>query len=337
MMLLEKMMQAEASEGVIGHLFIIDSGGGQGDYLQTLAACIKSDIKKPVVAWVNGTCASAAYWIAACADEIYANEDTNMIGSIGVLNRFVDMKGLLEKMGITEYETYADQSDLKNKEVRDIREGDDKEMKALVNPWAKSFIALVKEVRPQLNAEEAFRGKIYMANEAKVIGMIDDVKPKGHAIMRVYELAKERQQTEVSTQNQLDMKKLESVLGGPMEIHNGGAFLSKEQLDMIDAAMLAEDQVPVPQADFTAMRKQLDKLQSEFDAHKQSAETSQQGLTERVEKLETGAGAPPTDAFATEDPGTPKEEDELDKFEAQAREAAKVGLVSFEPAPKKYD
>lgn len=54
--------------------------------------------KKPMVAYVQGQCCSACYYIAAAADRIEATADS-MIGSIGTIMPHVEMKGLLDEIG----------------------------------------------------------------------------------------------------------------------------------------------------------------------------------------------------------------------------------------------
>lgn len=74
--------QALADPGVHAILLHLDSPGGEvngaSEFAQMVAAA-----EKPVWAYVGGTLASAAYWIASAADKIIA-ADTAIIGSIGV-------------------------------------------------------------------------------------------------------------------------------------------------------------------------------------------------------------------------------------------------------------
>ncbi len=57
-------------------------------------------LKKPVVAVMGGTAASAAYMIAVPAAHIFAREGT-LTGSIGVLLETAEVSGLLKMLGIT--------------------------------------------------------------------------------------------------------------------------------------------------------------------------------------------------------------------------------------------
>lgn len=64
----------------------IDSPGGTASGTSEVAQLVyDSRGIKPIVAYVNGMAASAAYWIASAADEIVIN-DTAVVGSIGVVS-----------------------------------------------------------------------------------------------------------------------------------------------------------------------------------------------------------------------------------------------------------
>lgn len=66
-------------------LLNIDSPGGEVNGVNEFANMVYAARgRKPIVAYVGGTGASAAYWIASAADEIVADE-TAILGSIGVI------------------------------------------------------------------------------------------------------------------------------------------------------------------------------------------------------------------------------------------------------------
>jgi signal peptide peptidase SppA len=78
----------------------IDSPGGtvQGVYGAALAVRTAAG-SKTVTAWCDGTCASAAYWLASGASHIYASP-TARIGSIGVYQAWYDVSENLKKAGV---------------------------------------------------------------------------------------------------------------------------------------------------------------------------------------------------------------------------------------------
>jgi ClpP class serine protease len=77
-------IQAAIDNPAIARLVLdLDSPGGQATGIAELAALIHAS-PKPVIAYVDGMAASAAYWIAAAADSIILSS-TALVGSIGVV------------------------------------------------------------------------------------------------------------------------------------------------------------------------------------------------------------------------------------------------------------
>jgi signal peptide peptidase SppA len=91
---------AAADEEVNAILLMIDSPGGTvagtRDLAQDVAAAAA---KKPVIAFMQDLCASAAYWIGSQATQAICNPDT-MVGSIGTYGVIHDMSGLAAMEGI---------------------------------------------------------------------------------------------------------------------------------------------------------------------------------------------------------------------------------------------
>jgi len=89
-----------ADDAVKAIVIDVDSPGGAVMGTDELSSIIFSSRgRKPIVAHVNATAASAAYWIATAADEIVVTP-SGVVGSIGVLMVHDDMSGALEKAGI---------------------------------------------------------------------------------------------------------------------------------------------------------------------------------------------------------------------------------------------
>lgn len=81
-------------------LLDVNSPGGMVDLVpETAAMMLERRGEKPVVAVANTLMASAAYWLAAQADEVYASPSA-LVGSIGVFGTHVDISAAEEKAGI---------------------------------------------------------------------------------------------------------------------------------------------------------------------------------------------------------------------------------------------
>ena len=159
-------------------LLDIDSPGGMVDGTQTLSQAIKNSPKKTIAYINDGMAASAAYWIASAADEIYCSQKTDVVGSIGVYVTFADFKAYYEKEGLKIHEIYSNRSSEKNKDYKDALAGNYDGIKADLDFIADEFIAAVKTNRPNINlsAGNPFKGATFYAEQALEIGLIDGIK-----------------------------------------------------------------------------------------------------------------------------------------------------------------
>ena len=101
--IMKQIREAAADDSVKALVLRIDSGGGSATAAEEIGRELKrfkEKTKKPVVATMGNTGASAAYWIAVCAsDKVYANA-TTLTGSIGVYMPYMNTEELFKKIGI---------------------------------------------------------------------------------------------------------------------------------------------------------------------------------------------------------------------------------------------
>lgn len=96
------MRSALEDEGSQALVLLINSPGGspvQAGIINDEILRLKAKYNKPVYAVVEETCASAAYYIAAAADEIFVDK-ASIVGSIGVLMDGFGFTGAMEKLGV---------------------------------------------------------------------------------------------------------------------------------------------------------------------------------------------------------------------------------------------
>lgn len=89
-------------EGAQAVVVLINSPGGspvQAGIINDELLRLKALYKKPVYAVVEESCASAAYYIAVAADQIFVDK-ASIVGSIGVLMDGFGFTGLMEKLGV---------------------------------------------------------------------------------------------------------------------------------------------------------------------------------------------------------------------------------------------
>jgi ClpP class serine protease len=183
MELVRYIQMAENNPRIISIIFLVNSPGGMLFYLDSTAAIIKA-ASKPTVSVVMNMAASAAMWLISATGYRIATSTMDQIGSIGVRTSYMDFnKFLKEKLGIGIYEIYASKSTRKDEEIRALLEKESDESLVL----AKSdFIneEFHRAIRTNLGLKEdseVFTGAIYFSEQAKELGLINEVNTLNYA------------------------------------------------------------------------------------------------------------------------------------------------------------
>jgi len=175
---LTSLKKAFAEPKVRAIILRINSPGGtpvQSAYIyDELMRLRKSVPEKKVYAIVADICASGAYYIAAGADEIYANP-SSIVGSIGVLMPNFGFAEGIKKLGVEQRTLYSG----KNKLFLDPFSTENPEQVAfaesLLNDIHQNFIDAVKAGREGKlkNNDEIFSGLFWTGDKALSLGLID--------------------------------------------------------------------------------------------------------------------------------------------------------------------
>lgn len=189
------LLTADANENISGHLVHISSGGGEAWYLDQLAETMRA-INKPIHAFIERVCGSAAYYIASQTDFISASTPFDLVGCIGTMVSFMDMRPMFEKWGMKFIEEYATNSELKNKKYNDLINGSPGQfIREELDPLRDKFVSDVKlcrEVIAKLPEDDpVLHGETFYASKSIKNGLIDIVEPFGAALQRVYNAALE--------------------------------------------------------------------------------------------------------------------------------------------------
>ena len=148
----------------------IDSPGGEANGISELAAMIYAARgRKPIVAYVGGTGASAAYWIAAACDKIYVN-DTAAVGSIGVVRAMPNPNASSAKdIEIVSSQSPNKRPDISTEGGRAVVQG---EVDSLADVFV-SRVALYRGVGADVVLERFGRGGCLIGADAVKAGMAD--------------------------------------------------------------------------------------------------------------------------------------------------------------------
>ena len=287
-----RLKQADADKNVIGHVLITESPGGHAAGVPELADAI-SALTKPIVAWVDGMSASAAYYINSYCDHIMASRATDSIGCIGTM---IEVQGY-PKYGQIEdgsfvARVYGDAATEKNDEFETALQGDFKLIKErILNPHNEQFIADVKANRTAAG-DEHLKGRTFFASE--VVGtLIDSIGSFEDAVNKVIELANvntsNSNTSKTNNSNKMafdNLNQIDSIRD--FELQDGQASFNEQQLSDIDAAL---------QAGTTASR-QVTTLQAENSTLTETVATKDARITELESALEAAKKGGATDTAA---------------------------------------
>ncbi len=158
----------------------IDSPGGTVTGIAETVAAIEAARKAaPVIAFVRGNCASAAFWIASACDRIVALH-TAKAGCVGAVVTVMDVGGLAKKMGVEIYRFTSGRTPGKNPAPGS--EEFNAETQRLIDAAGDAFLGDLARLRGtpgDLDAVADFYGRgAYMpAADALKAGWIDAVIP----------------------------------------------------------------------------------------------------------------------------------------------------------------
>jgi protease-4 len=162
----------------------VDSGGGLVGPSDEMWRNVKrlKDHGLYVVASYGSVAASGGYYMSVAADEIFA-QPTSITGSIGVMGSVWTFQGLLQdKLGITPETitaTGSPEKDVANNLFRNWTDKDRTEIRRIIDAMYARFAEVVVAGRSDVLSEEEARalctGKVFMADEAKQVKLIDEV------------------------------------------------------------------------------------------------------------------------------------------------------------------
>jgi protease-4 len=171
---LRDAFEDEGSQAVV---LLINSPGGspvQAGIVNDEIRRLKDKHQKPVYAVVEESCASAAYYIAVAADQIYVDK-ASIVGSIGVLMDGFGFTGLMDKLGVERRLMTAGE----NKGFLDPFSPQTKTQRAyaqtMLDQIHQQFIQVVRDGRGKRLKEtpELFSGLFWTGQQAIELGLAD--------------------------------------------------------------------------------------------------------------------------------------------------------------------
>ena len=173
------LRSAFEDEGSKAIVLLINSPGGspvQAGMMNDEILRLKAKHKKPVYAVVEESCASAAYYIAVAADQIFVDK-ASIVGSIGVLMDSFGFTGLMDKLGVErrlltagENKGFLDPFSPQSDKQRAFAQG-------MLDQIHQQFIAVVKAGRGSRLKEtpDMFTGLFWNGQQAVELGLADQL------------------------------------------------------------------------------------------------------------------------------------------------------------------
>ena len=189
-MVVTGLRRAFENDNAVAVLLVINSPGGspvQAGYVYDEIKRLRGEYTdKKLYAVIEDLGASGGYYIAAAADEIYADK-ASLVGSIGVTAAGFGFVDLMEKVGI-ERRNFASG---KHKSFLDpfapLKQTEKVFWESVLQKTHEQFIRIVKEGRGDrlLANEELFTGLIWNGEQALDLGLIDGLGSPGYVAREI--------------------------------------------------------------------------------------------------------------------------------------------------------
>jgi protease-4 len=176
---MSSMRTALEDPGSQALILLINSPGGspvQAGLINDEVTRLRALHNKPIYAVVEESCASAAYYIAAAADQIYVDK-ASLVGSIGVLMDGFGFTELMNKLGVERRLMTAGENKGFLDPFSPQTEPQRQHAQAMLNQIHTQFIDVVKKGRGDRLKEtpELYSGLFWSGQQAVDLGLADSL------------------------------------------------------------------------------------------------------------------------------------------------------------------
>jgi len=222
-----KAMENDAIKSIV---LRVDSPGGSVTGSESIRRAVlrAKEAGKKIVVSMGTTAASGGYWISVDADKIVANPGT-LTGSIGVFTgKFAINKGLAD-IGITTDRTSAGPFAAMDSPFAPYTPEQNQRINATLDNVYGAFIARVAEGRklPPGVVEQSAKGRVWSGQQAKQIGLVDELGGLHEAIEIAGRLAGlpegERPKIRIYPQPLTPLEMLRGVLHGDADVEEAAS------------------------------------------------------------------------------------------------------------------
>lgn len=291
-----------------GHIFIINTPGGsawaKNDYEQAINYA--RSLGQPVIAFIDGMCASAGMYLASLCDERYYMHPKDEIGCIGVMASFYTQADGSKNQFTDEtyHELYDPESFDKNREFRDVaNDGDSEKLVKELAELGVEFRADIQKACPNAK-DEHLHGKVFNAEDVKGI-LMDDQSDFLSCVKRCFDLyngvaqpISRESSDEDETKNSLNepsdhpahdpQLEPDKASSAKQETSNHKNKIDMANYPLINAACgMKEGEIEVKEEGAFMNAPLLDTLEASLKANKQQVADAEQKATTTEQNLAT--------------------------------------------------
>lgn len=131
----------------------------------------------PVLSYIEDIGASGGYMIAVAGEEILADPFA-IVGSIGVISAGFGFQDAIAKLGVERRVNTAGTNKMRLDPFQEQKDEDREKLKGLLDNTHQLFIDMVKKRRGDRitgDPEKVFSGDFFLAEEARELGLIDEI------------------------------------------------------------------------------------------------------------------------------------------------------------------
>lgn len=308
-------------------VFRIDSGGGEGYAMRLMNETI-GEKNKPVYAFIDDFCCSAAYGIASGCDMVFANSELAKIGSIGTYVTIADFTEAYKKMGVNLIEVYATASKDKNKDFYEAINGNVEPLRKTVNQFNDAFLSTVQTNRnDKLTADQKTwgTGKVWSATEALSLGIIDGISTFENFINEIDSKNITKSQKTTIQMKKQPLKVNEVLNITDLESTEDGVYLNEDQVHTLDEKIV---ELESSVATITTEKTELENRATTAEAAVTTKDEEIATLTTQVANLKKGAGASTKTGTGKETDANPAAVEKDDFFTNMASARDLVNSIS---------
>lgn len=290
------IVHAAQNDEVRGIMLHVDSPGGTAAGTSDLGKTIlKAQEYVPVHGYIEDQSASAACWVISQTAYVSINE-TGYTGSIGTVSVVADTSGYYEKEGIKVHVVSSGKYKGAFANGAEITDEHLEYLQKQVDELTDFFIDAVASGR-QLEreaVEELATGEMWVAEEAKELGLVDSVEPLENAYERLLAAAKSDKSNNFKGENMFGSKdKDEEKAQEKSPLETLDALSEKfEDVDGVDAEKMANRAfragIDPEQAEHMAVgiKAALEVKEKELSAKKSEIEDLEKDLEEKQERID---------------------------------------------------